>query len=67
MKILPAVDGSPISTRAVKHVVKLARQMAAPAELVLMQAEPPLLRRLLPGPVVAKVIAHCDIPVMVVR
>lgn len=44
MKILLAVDGSPISTRAVKHVVKLARQLAAPAELVLFHADPPLLQ-----------------------
>lgn len=44
MKILLAVDGSPISSHAVKHVVKLARQLAAPAELVLFHADPPLMQ-----------------------
>lgn len=44
MKILLAVDASPISTRAAKHAVKLARQLAEPAELVLFHADPPLLQ-----------------------
>ena len=44
MKILLAVDGSDVSTRAVKHVIGLARQMAAPPELVLLNADPPLLQ-----------------------
>ena len=44
MKILLAVDGSPVSTRAVKHVVGLVRQMSAPPELVLLNADPPLLQ-----------------------
>lgn len=44
MKILLAVDGSPISTRAVKHVVTVARQLVAPPELVVFNADPPLLQ-----------------------
>lgn len=44
MKILLAVDGSPISTRAAKHAIKLARLLAEPAELVLFHADPPLLQ-----------------------
>ena len=44
MKILLAVDGSPISTRAVKHVIALARQLSAPPKLVLFHADPPLLQ-----------------------
>lgn len=44
MKILLAVDGSPISTRATRHVIKLVRQLAEPAELVLFHADPPLLQ-----------------------
>lgn len=44
MKILLAVDGSPVSSHAVKHVVKLARQLAAPAELILFHADPPLMQ-----------------------
>lgn len=44
MKILLAVDGSPISTRAAKHAIKLVRLLAEPAELVLFHADPPLLQ-----------------------
>lgn len=44
MKILLAVDGSPISTRAAKHAIKLMRLLAEPAELVLFHADPPLLQ-----------------------
>lgn len=44
MKVLLAVDGSPISTRAVRHAVKLNKQLASPAELVLFHADPPLLQ-----------------------
>jgi nucleotide-binding universal stress UspA family protein len=44
MKILLAVDGSPISTRAVRHAIKLAKQLTEPAELVLFHADPPLLQ-----------------------
>lgn len=44
MKILLAVDGSPISTRAVKHAIALVRAMATPPELVLFNADVPLLQ-----------------------
>ena len=44
MKILLAVDGSPISTRAAKYAVALVRQLAEPAELMLFHADPPLLQ-----------------------
>lgn len=44
MKILLAVDGSPISTRAAKHAIKLVRLLAEPAELMLFHADPPLLQ-----------------------
>lgn len=43
MKILPAVDGSPTSARAVAHAVKLMRQLPA-AQLTLLHADPPLLQ-----------------------
>ncbi len=43
MKILVAVDGSPISTKAVKFAIKLARMLAEPPELTLFHADPPLL------------------------
>jgi nucleotide-binding universal stress UspA family protein len=42
VKILLAVDGSPISMRAVKEAVKLIRQLSEPAELVLFYADTPL-------------------------
>ena len=44
MKILLAVDGSPISTRATKFAIKLVRELAEPSELVLFHADPPLLQ-----------------------
>ena len=44
MKILLAVDGSPISTRATRHAIKLVRQLAQPADLVLFHADPPLMQ-----------------------
>ena len=44
MKILLAVDGSDVSTRAVKHVIGLVRKMSAPPELVLLNADTPLLQ-----------------------
>lgn len=44
MKILVAVDGSPISTKAVRHAARLAQQLAAPPEIVLLHADPPLLQ-----------------------
>lgn len=43
MRILLAVDGSPISMRAVKYAVTLMRQLAKPADLTLFHADPPLL------------------------
>lgn len=43
MKILVAVDGSPISTKAVKFAISLARQLAEPPKLTLFYADPPLL------------------------
>lgn len=44
MKLLLAVDGSPVSRRAVQHAVRLARQLASPPELVLFNADAPLLQ-----------------------
>ena len=43
MKILVAVDGSPISAKAVKFAINLARQLAEPPKLTLFYADPPLL------------------------
>lgn len=43
MKILVAVDGSPISTNAVKFAIQLAREFSEPPELTLFHADPPLL------------------------
>lgn len=43
MKILVAVDGSPISTKAVKFAIKLVREFAEPPKLTLFHADPPLL------------------------
>lgn len=44
MRLLLAVDGSPVSRRAVQHAVRLARQLASPPELVLFNADAPLLQ-----------------------
>jgi len=44
MKILLAVDGSPVSTHATKFAIKLVRELAEPSELVLFHADPPLLQ-----------------------
>lgn len=44
MKILLAVDGSPISLRALKHAIKLCRAIGDSAELTLFHADPPLLQ-----------------------
>ena len=44
MKILLAVDGSPVSRRAVQHVVRLARQLAAPPAVTVVNADTPLLQ-----------------------
>ena len=43
MKILVAVDGSPISVRAAKVAAKIASGLAEPPELILFNADPPLL------------------------
>ena len=43
MKILLAVDGSKNSTRAAGFVVKLARGLASPPQIVLLHADIPLL------------------------
>lgn len=44
MKILLAVDGSPISLRATKFVAKLAKEMAEPPDVILFNADPPLMQ-----------------------
>ena len=44
MKILLAVDGSPMSTRAAKHAARVAAQLATPAQLVLFNADPPMMQ-----------------------
>lgn len=44
MKILLAVDGSPVSQRAVKHAVKLIGKLNEPAELALLHADAPLMQ-----------------------
>lgn len=44
MKILLAVDGSPVSAHATKFAIKLLRQLSEPVELVLFHADPPLLQ-----------------------
>ena len=43
MKILVAVDGSPISSKAVKFAINLVHQLAEPPKLTLFYADPPLL------------------------
>lgn len=45
MKILVAVDGSDISSRAVKHVIALARAMAEPPRILLLAVDLPMLER----------------------
>ena len=44
MKILVAVDGSDIATRAARHAARLASQLVVPPELVLFNADPPLMQ-----------------------
>ncbi len=43
MKILLAVDGSENSSRAAAFVVKLAKSLAQPAQIILLHADVPLL------------------------
>ena len=42
MKILLAVDGSDISTRAAEYVVRLAESLDEPPQVVLFNVDPPL-------------------------
>ncbi|MCD9029641.1 universal stress protein [Luteimonas sp. BDR2-5] len=42
MKILVTVDGSDISTRALKFAVKLAKQFEKPATVALLHVDPPV-------------------------
>ena len=44
MKILIAVDGSPVSRHAVQHVIRLSHQLAEAPMLVLFNADVPLLQ-----------------------
>ena len=44
MKILLAVDGSPVSRRAVQHAIRLSKQLASPAAVTLFNADMPLLQ-----------------------
>jgi nucleotide-binding universal stress UspA family protein len=43
MHIAIAVDGSPVSTRAVRHAIKLAGQLAEPPQITIITASPPML------------------------
>ena len=43
MKILVAVDGSPISEKAVKFAIKFVRKLAESPKLTLFYADPPLM------------------------
>ncbi len=42
MKILVTVDGSDISSRALKQAVKLAKQFARPAKVAVLHVDPPV-------------------------
>lgn len=42
MKILLAVDGSEISTRAAEYVVRLAESLQRPPQVILFNVDPPL-------------------------
>lgn len=44
MRIVVAVDGSPIAARAVRYAAKLASQLAEPPAVTLIHADEPLLR-----------------------
>lgn len=43
MRIVLAVDGSPVSTRAARHVVKLAGELRDPPRIVLVTVDPPMM------------------------
>jgi len=45
MRIVVAVDGSPVSARAARHVTKLAAQLQEPPSVILLTVDAPLLRR----------------------
>ena len=44
MKILLAVDGSEIGLAAVRHLVEFGKSLAEPPSVILLYADPPLLR-----------------------
>ena len=44
MRIVLAVDGSPVSTRAARHVASLHKQLAEKPEVIVLYADAPLLR-----------------------
>ena len=44
MRIVLAVDGSPVSIRAARHVASLHKQLADKPEVILLYADAPLLR-----------------------
>lgn len=43
MRIILAVDGSPVSARAARHVVKLAVSLAAPPKLTVLTVDAPMM------------------------
>lgn len=42
MRIVIAVDGSPVSNRAARHVIKLATALREPPRITLLTASPPM-------------------------
>jgi nucleotide-binding universal stress UspA family protein len=44
MRIVLAVDGSPVSTRAARHVASLHKQLAVKPDVIVLYADAPLLR-----------------------
>ena len=44
MRIVLAVDGSPVSIRAARHVASLHKQLADKPEVIVLYADAPLLR-----------------------
>lgn len=44
MKILVAVDGSPMGRHAVQHVIRLARALAKAPAITVLTADPPLMQ-----------------------